>query len=122
MPLAYAWRTRRVKPSWPSCCCTRPLLVPVPRARRVTFTPDFPNVTQSVAEPRSAKTGRAPAPASAPVAALVFRNSRLEIRIILVALRLPAQGPVGRMLPQAVLRRLNAAAGADAGGARAFIS
>ena len=51
---------------------------PVPNASRVTFTFDFPSVTQSVAVCRSALSDRLPAPASAPAASEVFRNSRLE--------------------------------------------
>jgi hypothetical protein len=53
-------------------------MVPVPKARRVTFTPDLPSVTQSVAVWGSARSGKRPAPTSAPAANPVFRKFRLE--------------------------------------------
>ena len=36
--------------SWPSPRCTGPLMLPVPKARRVTLTSESPRVTQSVAD------------------------------------------------------------------------
>src|SRR5664280_2158914 len=62
-------------------------MVPVPKARRVTLTPDLPSVTQSVAVPRAARKGRPPVPASTPAANPVFKKLRLEQSGI-VALRL----------------------------------
>jgi hypothetical protein len=50
----------------------------VPKASRVTRTPDFPSVTQSVAVSRVAPSGKLPAPASAAAAMPVFKKSRLE--------------------------------------------
>src|SRR5579863_6396023 len=62
--------------------CTWPLMVPVPSARRVTLTPDFPSVTQSVADPRAARTGKAPVPARTPAARPVFKKLRREQAIV----------------------------------------
>src|ERR1043166_1118518 len=76
MPRSYACLIRRVNPSCPSSRCTRPLKVPVPSARRVTFTPDFPRVTQSVADLRPARAGIAPVPANKVAAKLDFKKSR----------------------------------------------
>src|SRR5207247_1369179 len=78
MPRSYAWRTSLVNWSCPSSRCVRPLNVPVPNASRVTLTPDFPSVTQSVAVPRAARSGRLPVPASTPAASPVFKKLRLE--------------------------------------------
>src|ERR1035437_2478066 len=85
-------------------------MVPVPKARRVTLTPDLPSVTQSVAVPRAARKGRPPVPASTPAANPVFKKLRLEQSGI-VALRLALSyhefGPRGddsRTVPDAPLR------------------
>src|SRR6266404_3914281 len=58
-----------------------PLMLPVPRASRVTLTLDLPSVIQSVAVWRVAESASGPVNASAPAAAVVvFRNSRREWR------------------------------------------
>src|ERR1035438_3096562 len=87
MPRSCAWRTSLVNPSCPSARCVAPLTDPVPNASRVTLTPDFPSVTQSVAVPRAARKGSPPVPANTPAASPVFKKSRLEKRGI-VALQL----------------------------------
>jgi len=53
-------------------------MVPVPKASRVTLTPDFPSVTQSVAVSRAALSHKLAVPAGAAAASPVFRKSRLE--------------------------------------------
>src|ERR1035441_6452118 len=78
MPWSYAWRTSLVNPSCPSARCVAPLTDPVPNASRVTLTPDFPSVTQSVAVPRAARKGSPPVPARTPAASPVFKKLRLE--------------------------------------------
>ena len=83
----------------PQLALHAPLWVPVPKARRVTFTSDFPSVTQSVAvRLGKAEEGR-PCRPSAPVATPVFKKFRLESRGIA---DLPAgqRGPIGRMVAQ----------------------
>src|SRR5579872_774100 len=54
-------------------------MLPVPNARRVTFTLDLPRVTQSVAVPVAALIGKTPVPARAPAANPAFKKSRLEL-------------------------------------------
>src|ERR1017187_5807871 len=102
MTWSYAWRTSLVNPSCPSARCVAPLTDPVPNARRVTLTPDFPSVTQSVAVPRAARKGRPPVPARTPAANPVFKKLRLEQNGI-VALRLAISyhesGPYGEGIP-----------------------
>src|SRR3954468_16253437 len=61
-------------------------MVPVPKASRVTLTPDRPRVTRSVAFPRGAAppraaAGSAPDMASVPAASPVLRNSRRVRRL-----------------------------------------
>jgi hypothetical protein len=55
-----------------------PLIDPVPNASRVTLTPDFPRVTQSVAVPRAARKGKVPVPARMPAPSPAFKKWRLE--------------------------------------------
>src|SRR5262245_42167591 len=93
MPRSYAWRTSLVNCSCPSSRCVRPLNVPVPKASRVTLTPDFPRVTQSVAVRRAAHKGRLPVPESTPAANPVFKKLRLEQS----AIRRP---PIGNILAE----------------------
>src|ERR1035437_9979924 len=79
-PRSYAWRTNRVKASWPRSRWTRPENVPVPNARRVTLTPELPSVTQSEADLFGAHAEPTPRlPANAAAARLIFRNSRLSL-------------------------------------------
>ncbi len=68
---------QRVNSSCPSSRWVCPLNVPVPKASRVTFTPDLPRVTQSVAVPPAARRGKLPVPASV-AAKPVFRKLRRE--------------------------------------------
>jgi hypothetical protein len=42
------------------------------------LTPDFPSVTQSVADPRAARKGSLPVAASTPAASPVFKKLRRE--------------------------------------------
>jgi hypothetical protein len=52
--------------------------VPVPKARRVTLTPELPSVTQSVAERLAAAAVSAPPDAAtAETATVLFKKSRL---------------------------------------------
>jgi hypothetical protein len=53
-------------------------MLPVPKASRVTLTPESPSTTQSVAVFFSAWSGRLPVVAIAPAASEVARNLRLE--------------------------------------------
>jgi hypothetical protein len=57
---------------------TWPLLLPVPKAKRVTRIPDLPRVTRSVAVRGAACTERLPTLPSAPTAIEALRNSRRE--------------------------------------------
>jgi len=59
-----------------------PAHVPVPNARRVTLTLDFPKVTQSVALPPAANTGLNPLTANAPAVTAPCKNLRREQGVI----------------------------------------
>src|SRR5262245_32707570 len=78
MPRSCASRNCRVNSSCPSSRCTRPLKVPVPNARRVTFTPDLPSVTQSVADRLVPCARRLPLLIAAAAPRPLFRNRRRE--------------------------------------------
>jgi hypothetical protein len=54
--------------------------VPVPNASLVTFTPELPSVTQSVADRFAAFSGNVPAPASVAAVTALFKKSRLLVR------------------------------------------
>src|SRR5450759_660628 len=102
MPWSYAWRTSLVNPSCPKARCVAPLTDPVPKASRVTLTPDLPSVTQSVAVPRAARNGRPPVPASTPAASPVFKKLRLEQSGIIAlqwAISDHESGPYGGGIP-----------------------
>src|SRR5580692_4279615 len=79
MPRSHACATRLLNPFCPSSYCTCPLLLPVPKASRVTLMFDLPSVTRSVALGLAACSGNEPTLATAaPAAMLVFKNSRRE--------------------------------------------
>src|SRR5450432_1950889 len=73
---------------------------PVPNARRVTLTPDFPSVTQSEAVPRAARRGRPPVPASTPAPSPAFKKLRLEQSGI-------CRPPIGHMLSRVMNHALD---------------
>jgi len=58
--------------------CGEPVLLPVPKARRVTLMLDLPRVTQPVALAPSASSGRVPVVTSALAARVVRIKSRRE--------------------------------------------
>src|ERR1035441_10022192 len=102
MPWSYAWRTSLVNPSCPSARCVAPLTDPVPNASRVTLTPDFPSVTQSVDVPRAARKDSPPVPANTPAASPVFKKLRLEqsgIIALQLAISYHESGPYGDDFP-----------------------
>src|ERR1035441_7710780 len=122
MPRSYAWRTSLVNWSCPSARCVAPLTDPVPKASRVTLTPDLPSVTQSVAVPRAARKGRPPVPASTPAANPVFKKLRLEqsgIVALQLAISYHESGPHGDDFPgsrAALVMLLTTASGSPMGG------